>query len=95
MTHPKDDPVVICGMTEAAAKRYIVVRQEVLVIIDRLHKAGYYLNQFDEIRPTGIGYTLALMGRSIMHDTVLIDYYLENEFASLEKVYEAVYGLKK
>ena len=96
MNDPKDDPKrMICGMTESTAKRYIDIRKELDVIIARVHKAGYWLSEFDKADPVGMCKTLSLMGVSIMHAMAQIHDYLENQFLSLERVYDAVKDRKK
>ncbi len=85
MERPKQDPDrLICGMTQETAQCYIVVRQEISLIINRLYRAGSYLSEFEKIKPTTICRTLSLMGRLIMHEAMLISDYLEDEFVSLE-----------
>ena len=81
---------LICSMTQATAQRYIVVRKELDMIIQKVHKAGYWLSEFETANPAGMSKTLSLMGLSIMHAMAQIHDYLENDFVSLEKVYEAV-----
>ena len=96
MNYPKDDPArMICGMTESTARRYIVIRKELDMIIARLHKAGYWLSEFETVKPDGLCKTLTLMGLSVMHSMSQIHDYLENEFVSLEKLYEAVKDRKE
>jgi hypothetical protein len=81
---------LICGMTESTAQRYIVVRKELDIVIKNVHKSGYWLSEFEKADPQGMCKTLSLMGLSIMHAMAQIHDYLENEFVSLEKVYDAV-----
>jgi hypothetical protein len=85
-----DQYKLICGMTESTARRYIVVRKELDIIIKNVHKSGYWLSEFEHVKPDGLCKTLSLMGLSIMHAMAQIHDYLENEFVSLEKVYDAV-----
>ena len=85
-----DPNKLICGMTEPTARRYIVVRKELDMIIQKVHKAGYWLSEFETANPAGMSKTLSLMGLSIMQAMAQIHDYLENEFISLEKVYGAV-----
>jgi uncharacterized protein Yka (UPF0111/DUF47 family) len=59
--------VLICGMTPATAKRYVVVRHEIDLIIDRVNKAGHWLNQLEKARPGDHRKILISMGRSIMN----------------------------
>ena len=96
MCRTKDGPDrMICGMTQETAESYIVVRQEISMIINRLCKAGVYLSKFEKIKSDGICRTLSLMGKSIIHDALLIGEYLENDFVSLEKVEAALGELEK
>ena len=96
MSHTKDDPArTVCGMTVPTAMRYIDVRKELDMIIAQLHKAGYWLSEFDKADPASMRKTLTLMGVSIMHAMAQIHDYLENEFVSLERVYDAVKDRKK
>jgi hypothetical protein len=96
MNNPKDDPKrMICGMAEPTAKRYITMRKELDAIIARVHRAGYWLSEFDKADPVGMCKTLSLMGVSIMHAMARIHDYLENEFVSLAKIYDGVNGRKK
>jgi hypothetical protein len=96
MCRPKEDPQrLICGMTPETAKRYIVVRQEMKLITDRVHTAGYYLSQFEKAAPVGIRSQLCVIGRIIMHDAMLLHDYLESEFVSLSKVYSVINELKE
>lgn len=96
MDRPKQDPDrLVCGMTQKTARRYIVVRQQIDMLVNRLYRAGAYLTEFEKIKPIGICRTLSLTGRLIMHEAMLIRDYLENEFASLEKVCSAVNHPKK
>ncbi len=91
----KDPIKLIYGMTESTAQRYIVVRKELDIVIQRIHKAGYWLSEFDKADPAGMCNTLSLMGVSIMHNMALIHHYLEDEFVSLERVYDALADRKK
>ena len=77
---------LICGMTEPTARRYIVIRKEIDIMIERINKAGYWLSEFDKAQPEGLSHTLAMMGVMIMHSISTIHDYLENEFASLDTV---------
>jgi hypothetical protein len=86
---------MICGMTEPTARRYIDIRKELDMIITRVHKAVYWLSEFDKADPAGMCKTLTLMGVSIMHSMAQIHDYLENEFVSLERVYDIVKDRKK
>jgi hypothetical protein len=96
MNHPKDDPVrMICGMTEPTARRYMVIRKELDMIIARVHKAAYWLSEFEKAKADGLCQTLTLMGLSIMHSMSQIYDYLESEFVSLESVSDAVNDRKK
>jgi hypothetical protein len=90
-----DPQQLICGMTEPTAKRYIDVRKELDMIIVQLHKAGYWLSEFDKADPASMRKTLTLMGVSIMHAMAQIHDYLENEFVSLQRVCDAVNSRKK
>ena len=90
-----DQHKLICGMTEPTARRYIVVRKELDMIISRVHKAGYWLSEFETVKPDGLCKTLSLMGVSIMHSMAQIHDYLENEFVSLKRVYDAVKDRKE
>ena len=81
---------LICGMTQPTAQRYIVVRKELDIVIKNVHKSGYWLSEFETANPAGMSKTLSLMGLSIMHAMAQIHDYLENEFVSLEKVYDCV-----
>jgi hypothetical protein len=85
---------LICGMTQETAQRYIVIRQEISLTINRLYKTGSYLSEFEKIKPTAVCRTLSLMGRLIMHEAMLIGDYLENEFASMQKVENGMKGLE-
>jgi hypothetical protein len=96
MSHQtKDTARLICGMSEQTAQRYITVRQELDILIDRIHNAGNYLSKLKTVQPAHIGKSLALTGRSITHAMALVHDYLENEFASLEKVRSAVNHRKR
>ena len=90
-----DQRKLICGMTESTARRYIVVRKEFDMIISRVHKSGYWLSEFENVKPDGLCKTLSLMGLSIMHAMAQIHDYLENEFISLERIYDAVNNHKE
>lgn len=87
MNPPENDPArMICGMTKPTAKRYIVVRKEIDMLINQVHKAGYWLSEFEKVKPEGLSHTLAMMGVLIMHNMSAVHDYLENEFASLQKI---------
>lgn len=81
---------LICGMTPTTAERYLVIRQEIDIMIQRIHKAGHWLSEFDKAKPEGLSHTLSMMGVMIMHSTSAVHDYLENEFASLEKIVDAL-----
>ena len=81
---------LICGMTKSTAQRYIVVRKEIDIVIQKVHKAGHWLSEFDKVKPEGLCNTLSLMGVSIMHAMAQLQDYLENEFASLDTVRDAL-----
>ena len=85
-----DPNKLICGMTPETAQRYIVVRKELDILIRQVHKAGYWLGELDKVKPDGICHTLATMGVLIMRNMAQIHDYLENEFASLETVRDAL-----
>lgn len=85
-----DPNTLICGMTPTTARRYLVIRQEIDIMIQRIHKAGHWLSEFDKAKPEGLSHTLSMMGVMIMHSTSAVNDYLENEFASLEKVRQAL-----
>ena len=82
---------LICGMTKPTARRYVVVRQEIDIMIERINKAGHWLSEFDKVKPDGLCHTLSMMGVMLMHSISVIHYYLEDEFASLDAVRD---GLK-
>jgi len=86
---------LIRGMTPPTAQRYIVARKEIDILIHRVHKAGYWLSEFDKVNPEGLCNTLSLMGVSIMHAMAQIHDYLENEFASLEAIHKDLNEDKK
>jgi hypothetical protein len=90
-----DQHKLICGMTASTAQRYIVVRKELDMIISRVHKSGYWLSEFDKAKPDGLCHTLSMMGVMIMHNMAQVHDYLENEFVSLDKVYDAVKNHKE
>lgn len=91
MSCPKKSKVrLICGMSPSAAKRYIVVRKELDPVIDKVHKIGCWLSDFENVKTTGLCKTLASTGRGLMHFAAQLHDYLENEFASLEKAVEAL-----
>jgi len=81
---------LICGMIPSTAERYLVVRQEIDIMIQRIHKAGLWLSEFDKAQPEGLSHTLSMMGVMIMHSTSAVHDYLENEFASLDTVRQAL-----
>lgn len=78
--------LLVCGMTPSTAKRYIVVRQEIDLIVERINKVGIRLSELEKVRPDGICKTLSRMGTSIMQGMAQIQDYLENEFVSVEKI---------
>jgi hypothetical protein len=78
--------VLICGMTPSTAKRYVVVRKEIDLIIERINKTGHWFSEFEKVKTGGIGKTLTLMGRSIMQDMAQVRHYLEDGFVSVEKI---------
>lgn len=78
--------ILICGMTPSTARRYVVVRQEIDLIIDQVNKAGYWLSDFEKDKTDDLRKALTRMGRLIMHAMVQIQDYLENEFVSVEKI---------
>jgi hypothetical protein len=81
---------LICGMTPATVRRYLVIRQEMDIMIERIHKAGHWLSEFDKAQPEGLCHTMTMMGVIIMHSISVIHDYLENEFVSLKKVKDAL-----
>jgi hypothetical protein len=81
---------LICGMTTTTARRYLIARQEIDIMIKRIHKAGHWLSEFDKAQPEGLSHTLSMMGVMIMHSTSAVHDYLENEFASLETIVDAL-----
>lgn len=81
---------LICGMTTSTARRYLIVRQEIDIMIQRIHKAGHWLSEFDKAQPESLSHTLSMMGVMIMHSAATVHDYLENEFASLESVRQAL-----
>lgn len=95
MDHPNDEPAVICGMTETTAKRYLEIRRKIAIITHRMHQAGSYLNQFEQVADTDLCNALALTGKVLMRNTAQIYHHLENDFASMQTVYEALQALKK
>ena len=78
--------VLICGMTPSTARRYVVVRAEIDLIIERVHKAGQWLSDLEKLRPGDHQKIVIKMGRSIMSATAQVQDYLENEFVSVEKI---------
>jgi hypothetical protein len=78
--------VLICGMTPATARRYVVVRTEIDLIIERISTVGIRLSELEKVRPDGLCKTLSRMGSSIMQGTAQIQDYLENEFVSVDKI---------
>ena len=78
--------VLICGMTPSTARRYVVVRKEIDLIIKRVHKAGQWLSDLEKLRPGDHQKIVIKMGRSIMSATAQVQDYLENEFISVEKI---------
>jgi len=95
MPHPKDEPAVICGMSPSAARRYLETRRKIAIISHQLHTAGSHLSQFEHVADTNLCNALALTGKVIMRNTVQIYDHLENRFASMQTVYEALEKLKK
>jgi hypothetical protein len=85
-----DPNTLICGMSLTTARRYLIVRQEIDIMMQRIHKAGYWLSEFDKAQPEGLSYTLSMMGVMIVHSISTIHDYLENEFASLDTVRETL-----
>jgi len=85
-----DTDKLICGMIPSTAERYLIVRQEIDIMIQRIHKAGYWLSEFDKAQPEGLSHTLSMMGVMIMHSIATVHDYLENEFASLDTVRQAL-----
>jgi hypothetical protein len=81
---------LICGMSQPTARRYIVIRKEIDIMIERIHKAGYWLSEFDKAEPARMVHTLSMMGVMIVHSISMIHDYLENEFASLQVVRDAL-----
>lgn len=81
---------LVCGMSPSAAKRYLIVRKEIDIMIKRIHQAGHWLSEFDKAQPEGLCHTLSMMGVMIMHSISAVHDYLENEFASFEKVRESL-----
>ena len=81
---------LICGMTPSTARRYLVIRQEIDIMIQRIHKAGYWLSEFDKAPSEGLRHTLSMMGVMIVHSISTIHDYLEIEFASLDAVRQAL-----
>lgn len=81
---------LICGMTEPTARRYIVVRKELDILINQVHKAGHWLSEFKTVKPEGLCHTLATMGVLIMHNMAQVHHYLENEFVSVQKISDAL-----
>ena len=78
--------ILVCGMTPSTAKRYVVVRKEIDLIIERINKAGLRLIEFEKVKPDGLCKTLSRMGISIMQGMAQIQEYLDNEFVSVEKI---------
>jgi hypothetical protein len=85
-----DPNKLICGMSQDTAERYVTIRQEIDSMIERIHKAGYWLSDFDKVKPDGLCHTLSMVGVMIMHSTAVIHDYLENEFASKKFVMETL-----
>jgi hypothetical protein len=90
-----DQNKLICGMTAPTARRYIVVRKEIDILIKQVNKAGHWLSEFEKAKPDGLCHTLAMIGVLIMHNMAQIHHYLENEFVSLEKIYDAINDHRK
>ena len=86
---------LICGMSQPTARRYIAVRKELDILIKQVNKAGHWLSEFEKVKPDGLCHTLATMGVLIMHNMANIHHYLEDEFISLERVYDALADRKK
>ena len=89
-----DPNKLICGMTEHTARRYLVIREQIDIMIERTHKAGHWLSEFDKAQPEGLSHTLSMMGVMIMHSMSMIHDYLENEFASVETVTDQLQSKK-
>jgi hypothetical protein len=85
-----DPNKLICGMTEPTARRYIVVRKEIDMLIHQVHKAAHWLSEFDKVKPDGLCHTLSTAGVLIMHNMASLHHYLENEFVSLTTVRDAL-----
>ena len=85
---------LICGMTTSTARRYIVVRQEIDMLIEQVNKAGHWLSEFKKVKPDGLCHTLSMMGVLIMNNMAKIHDYLENEFASVDTVREALKNIE-
>jgi hypothetical protein len=86
---------LICGMTEPTARRYIVVRKELDILINQVNKAGHWLSEFEKAKPDGLCHTLAMMGVLIMHNMAQIHHYLENEFVSVQQISNALNNRQK
>lgn len=92
MSEPKK---LICGMTLSAAQSYMDVRQEVDLLLYRMHQAGHRLSVHDiTTNPDDPGIPLTQIGHGIMHYTCLIQSYLEHEFASLPTIIKAIQQLQ-
>lgn len=89
MSEPK-----ICGMTQTTARRYLMIRKQIDIMIERVNKAGYWLSEFDKVKPDGLSHTLSMMGVMIMHSMAVIHNCLENEFASIETVTDRLQSKK-
>jgi hypothetical protein len=87
--------VLICGMTPETARRYLVVRKEVDMIIEQVDTVGRWLGEFDKIKVDGLCKTLTRFGLLIVNATAQIQDYLDNEFVSVEKIRAAADELTK
>ena len=95
MNQNQAQTAVICGMTQETAERYLEIRRKIAIITHRLHTSGYHLNEFEKVAPSDLCHALALTGKMVMYNTGLIYNHLENDFASMQTVYEAIQRLKK
>jgi hypothetical protein len=89
-----DQYKLICGMTAATARRYIVVRKELDILINQVNKAGHWLSEFEKAKPDNLCHALAMMGVLIMHNMAQVHHYLENEFVSLQQISDALHKLE-
>jgi hypothetical protein len=78
--------LLICGMSPSTAGRYLVVRNQIEMIIEKVNKAGHWLGDFEKVRTEGICKTLAGVGRMLTHEMAQLEDYLDNEFVSMEKL---------